>query len=506
MFTPSPQQATIFHAIEHGSGNIMIIAVAGSGKTTTLIEGMKRMKGSVVLAAYNKKIADEIQERVKGMDGVKASTFHSLGFSAWRRVAPKLGPVDEKKVANICATRKMDERFVPVVSELVSLAKQNGIGFLKPISDEGAWYDLVSHHDLEEKLPEDTAEVTFTIGELVHESQRVLEISIAQNATIIDFDDMIYAPLVGNARVTQYDWVLIDEAQDTNPARRALAKKMLKPGGRLIAVGDPYQAIYGFTGADSDALDLIDREFSTQRYPLTVSYRCAKNVVTVAQRYVDHIQAAETAVDGSTGMMTTAEFNKLTPKAGDAILCRNTKPLIKLAYSLIRRRISCYVEGRDIGRGLLALIGKWKVKSVDALADKLHGFLVTQTQKMLAKGEEMQAQALTDKIETLLFIINEVLPAEATVADLQREISQLFGDTPAGTTARAVVLSTIHKSKGREWNTVYWYGANRFQPSPFARQLWQQEQERNLMYVAATRAKSVLVEVAAPTKDEEETN
>jgi len=503
MFTPSVQQAAIFELIEHGFGNIMIIAVAGSGKTTTLVEGMKRMRGTVALAAYNKKIADEISEKVKAYPNVKASTFHSFGFSAWRRVAPKLGPVDEKKVAKLCDARKIDERFTPVVCRLVSLAKQHGVGFLKPLTDEGVWYEIVTHHDLEEDLPEPTAEMTFTVSELVYQAQAVLKASIEQNLTIIDFDDMIYAPLVGNARMTQYDWVLIDEAQDTNPARRALAKKMLKAGGRLIAVGDPHQAIYGFTGADNDSLELIEREFHTTRMPLTVSWRCAKSVVNVARRYVSHITAADTAPVGTATHITAAQFAKLTPTAGDAILCRNTKPLIELAYGLIRRRISCYVEGRDIGRGLLALVGKWKVKSVDALSDKLYDFLAVQTQKMLAKGEEMQAQSLTDKVETLLFIIDHVLTAEASVADLTAEINKLFSDTPAGQAPRAVVLSTIHKSKGREWNTVYWYGANRFQPSPFARQTWQQEQETNLMYVAATRAKTALIEVAAPTKEEE---
>lgn len=94
----------------------------------------------------------------------------------------------------------------------------------------------------------------------------------------IDFDDMVYLPLVFKLRLFPQDWVLIDEAQDTNPTRRALAARMLKPGGRVIAVGDPRQAIYGFTGADNDALEQIAAQFSCKRMPLTVSYRCPQAV------------------------------------------------------------------------------------------------------------------------------------------------------------------------------------------------------------------------------------
>lgn len=499
-FLPSPQQQAIFSFITSGQGNLIIEAVAGAGKTTTLIEAMKLMTGSVAFAAYNKKIADEIAERVAGQAGVRASTFHSFGFSAWRKVAPRIGAPNDKKVAQLCAKLAVPEQMVAPVCKLVSLAKQHAIGFLSPMADDTVWFNIVAHHDLEDELPEPTLDASYTVEDLVAMARRALEASVAANMTEIDFDDMLYAPLVGNARMTQYDWVLIDEAQDTNPARRALAKKMLRPGGRLIAVGDPHQAIYGFTGADADSLDLIAREFHAERLPLSVSFRCAQSVVAKARQFVSHIEPALDAPQGAYNVIEEPAFHKLTPVAGEAILCRNTKPLITLAYGLLRRRITCYVEGRDIGRGLLALVNRWKIRSVDALADKLEDYCITQTQKMMAKGEEMQAQSLSDRIEALLFIINEILPPGTPVSALVTEINNLFADSNGGP-AKGVVLSTIHKSKGREWSRVYWYGANKFQPSKFARQTWQQEQETNLMYVAATRAKLELIEVLAPTKE-----
>lgn len=184
--------------------------------------------------------------------------------------------------------------------------------------------------------------------------------------------------------------------------------------------------------------------------------------------------------------------------AEDAVLCRNTKPLVEIAYSLIRHSIACHVEGREIGAGLLKLCDKWRVRSADALRNRLETWLETQVTKLTAKGQEAAAGALTDRVETLYVLLDGC----ATVDDLRLKIQNLFQDTPDGQRPRNLTLSTIHKAKGREWNRVYWYGSERYQPSPWARRAWELTQEDNLCYVAATRAKQELVMVAAPPKQE----
>jgi superfamily I DNA/RNA helicase len=79
-------------------------------------------------------------------------------------------------------------------------------------------------------------------------------------------------------------------------------------------------------------------------------------------------------------------------------------------------------------------------------------------------------------------------------------INEIFANDVSG----ILVLSTIHKSKGREWNTVFWLDRAGTCPSKYARQAWQQEQEINLQYVAATRAKRSLVDLyAAPEGGQE---
>ena len=83
---------------------------------------------------------------------------------------------------------------------------------------------------------------------------------------------MIYMPIKENLGFEQFDWVFIDEAQDTNNVRRELACRLLKKDGRLVAVGDTYQAIYGFTGADSDSIEQIREEFNCNIFPFFMSY------------------------------------------------------------------------------------------------------------------------------------------------------------------------------------------------------------------------------------------
>lgn len=498
-FIASPQQDEFFTWVREGTGNATLEAVAGAGKTETLARAAKLMQGYVNIAAYNKKAGDELQQRLQRVGAgrnVRAATFHSFGFNAWRKVAPDV-KVDDRKVAKICQDSCPDTpQFHPFLIKTVSMAKQRAYGVLEQIGDVVAWRRMVEHFGLDEFLPDapDDLRRELLLDEAIQLAVAVLKASIDQDHRVIDYDDMIFAPLYHRARFWQCNWMLVDEAQDTNPARRALAKKMLLPGGRFVAVGDPHQAIYGFTGADNDALDILAREFNCRRLPLTVSYRCPRIVVERARHFVEHIEPHPDAPAGRWDSIHADEFSKLTPEPTDAILCRNTKPLVGLAYGYIRRGVACHVEGKDIGLGLLALVNKWKVTTCTALYDALFEFAKREVERALAAGNERKAEAVQDKVDTLHVMIG-ALPDDATITDLRQQIERMFQDTPDGQTPKNLTLSTIHKAKGREWDRVYWYGNNKYQPSGFARQPWQQAQETNLMYVAATRAKRELVEV-----------
>jgi superfamily I DNA/RNA helicase len=265
---------------------------------------------------------------------------------------------------------------------------------------------------------------------------------------------------------------------------------MLKRGGRLVAVGDRHQAIYGFTGADSNALDLIAKAVNAKSLPLTVTYRCPKSVVAYAQQYVNHIQAHESAPEGVVRNLSDETPIHTVAKPGDAILCRFNAPVVKLAYTFIAAGVPAKVEGREIGTGLKTLAKRWKIKTFNALLGKLETYQEREVAKYRAKEQESNAVAVEDKVNCLKLIIQRVMdknkpgnPIDALCA----EIDSIFSDDIG---AECVLLSTIHKSKGREWDTVYWLQTG---PSKWARKDWELEQEKNLCYVAATRAKNELV-------------
>lgn len=494
-FAPSLQQAAVLDWVNNGTGSAFVEAVAGAGKTTTLVEALSRTNGSVAFTAYNKKIAQEIEQRVGNLNlgnRVRVGTFHSFGLGAWRRVYPRV-QIDEKaKREQVERTLVIPKPLLALVPKLIGLAKQRGLGLFGAVEDRSQWFDIVDHFDLAHDLEEADG---VTIDVAVDLAIAGLKLHRELGDHLIDFDDMIYLPVVTGCKMWENDWVFVDEAQDTNPARRALARKMLRKGGRAVFVGDRHQAIYGFTGADADAIDQITHNFNCMTLPLTVTFRCPKAVVEAAHEVVQHIEAHETAPEGTVRDAAFADMVKSDLSPADAILCRNTKPLVETAYNLIRRGIACHVEGKDIGVGLLKLVNRWSVRTIDDLDHRLEAYAERETAKLVAKGRETQAEALQDRVDT----VRTLMDGCPDVDCLRQKIATMFldGDKEAKPT---LTLSTVHKAKGREWNRVFILGRGAYMPSKWARQPWQLEQENNLIYVAYTRAKSELVFVEPELK------
>lgn len=499
--TLSPQQEDALEFVRTGAGNAVLEAVAGSGKTSTLIEICDTIpaSSSVVFTAFNKKIAQEIKRRLGGdHPNVHAATFHSIGLSTWKRHEWR-SEVDGDAVYKLMDTADTPPQFRSFVIKAVSIAKQSCFGIKYPLDDYPSWRAMVDHHDMEEMLlgEDEISDIDLAsrLEDAIYWAIKILGNSIAQHDRFVDFDDMLFAPLYHHARFYKHDWVLVDEAQDTNPARRMMAAELLAENGRLIAVGDRHQAIYGFTGANADALDLISRIFSCRQLPLTVSWRCATSIVEEAQRYVSHIQAAPGAPAGTVRTLDEDEFSKLTPESEDVILCRNTRPLVSLCLRYLTKDVPACVEGRDIGRALTTLVRKWKrVKKISQLRVALGKHLGKEIKRLSKKGNAGgQIHSLQDKVDSLNAIM-ETLHDDDHIDVLTQKINPLFQDTE-GRHKQVLTLSTIHKAKGREWNRVYIYGRNMYMPSRFAKQEWELEQENNLQYVAITRAKRELIDV-----------
>lgn len=508
-FIASPQQAAVVDFIATGRGSAFVEAVAGAGKTTTLLEALVVTTGSVGFAAFNKKIADEIKLKIADRSNsqsdnydpryaamgnrVRVGTFHSFGLGAWRRVYPSVKvDADAKWLATVEALQ-VPRPLQGFVRRLLSLAKQNALGLHGSVDDVRRYYDIVDHHDMAYDLEDDSQ-----LPQGIELAIKALHFHRDHAAAMVDFDDMIYMPVVTPTRIWQNDFVFVDEAQDTNPVRRALARKMLRSNGRAVFVGDRHQAIYGFTGADNDAIDQIVRDFSCKSLPLTITYRCPKAVVRAAQTVVSHIEAHETAPEGE---VTTIEQDNLMANAAtllptDAILCRKTKPLVETAFSLIRTGVACHVEGRDIGTSLVKLIDKFKTaNTLDDLLARIDAHGERRAAMLVAKGKDSQAEALMDRVATIHCIAGQC----ETVEEVKQRIVSMFEDSDSQR-KQTLTLSTVHKSKGREWPRVFVLGKNAWMPGPWAKQQWEVEQEMNLIYVAYTRAQKQLVLVNVPVE------
>lgn len=476
--TWSEYQQNIFSFIENETGNAIIEAVAGSGKSTTIIEGMNRIPAgaSSIFLAFNKSIADELKGR-----GVNARTFHSLTYSPVLR-AMQLNSVDANKLRRVLDAEFSgnDRRlYGTFASKLVSIARQIGVGCLAPNTFD-TWMSIVSHHDLE--LENEDAD----LGRGIEVAQELLEAS--NNAPIVDFDDLLYFAVLHGISLPKFDFVFVDEAQDTNSIQRAILRKIMKPTSRIIAVGDPAQAIYGFRGADSNSLNLIADEFNCTQLPLTVTYRCPTSVVTYAQQWVKHIEAAPGAKEGEVQDLGTA-WNPTMFTAGDLVVCRTTKPLLSLGYRMLQAKIPVRILGREIGQGLVKLVQRMKAVDVDDMLTKLAQWEQRETEKAIAKQDDAKAERLSDQASAIRCIADGLNEDERTLDKLVSVINSLF-DAPGA----AVTLCTIHKAKGLEAPTVYWLARSKC-PSKWARQPWQKQQEANLCYVAATRAQDKLVTI-----------
>lgn len=486
----SPYHSAIFAWVDaHAAapGGLIVEAVAGSGKTTTIVEAAKRIPAQhrAVFLAFNKSIATELGARLPKT--VESKTLNSLGNSAvWKSLGKT--QLNDKKTLDLVEAwsrsagspelSRDEQRFV---AGLVAKAKSHALvpagGKYKGFdATQERWLELADRYDID--LGENFARMLLCADD-------VLRAGLEQKH-IIDFDDQMYFVVAMDLHCTQYDWIIVDEAQDVSHVQRMMLQKFLKRDGRIIAVGDTRQAIYGFRGADSDSMANLAKVFRADRLPLSITYRCAQTIVKQAQTVVKHIEAAPTAPVGVVKNLDSLDVAALTP--ADMLICRYTAPVIGVAYKMMGRHIACHVQGRDIGAGLVALIkrvgGKyWEQLSLDMFQSKLSDWRQRELDKAAKKDDEAKMDAISDKYESLQAVING-----SQLTDLRSiagEIENMF----SGTTG--VLLSTVHRAKGLESDRVYILDPGSM-PAKRAKQAWQLEQEYNLMYVAFTRARHEL--------------
>lgn len=175
------------------------------------------------------------------------------------------------------------------------------------------------------------------------------------------------------------------------------------------------------------------------------------------------------------------------PPSG-AILCRNTAPLVAFAYALLKRDVPCRILGRDIGASLISIVKKLRPINLDDFLDKLQKWSDREAERCFK--EDRSPERIYDQAECLRFFVDSLDEDSRTVDSLLAKIELMFTDQPEAT---RLTLSTVHKAKGLEFETVFILDFDRYMPSRYAQQDWQKVQERNIIYVAVTRAKRTLV-------------
>ena len=326
---PTEAQLKIYDFVENGTGNGIIDAVAGAGKTTTLMGCVSHIPNinDVIYCAFNTSIRKEIQKKFKDNNqNVKVSTIHALGFQMLR--ATKNFRLDDYKYNQIIKEPQFFDTLIPDIDKILGFHSHPTVAELRQLEERRDVLDWNEKNDLNEgqqyvgkiirrlldinqkyrcTLEEDDVKCYDAMirhfGIIPYYEQNMSTYSdevdayfrlhqklikegnsMAISHGIIDFTDQIYLPFIMNLTAQKkYGFVFVDECQDLSKAQVKVVEKYLREDGRLLAVGDPYQAIYGFAGADCNSFNRVTDAFNCVVLGLTDCFRCPQDVIRLAQ-------------------------------------------------------------------------------------------------------------------------------------------------------------------------------------------------------------------------------
>lgn len=490
-FTPSEYQEKIFDFVRHGNGNAVISALAGSGKTTTIVTCMKLIPKSqkCLFLAFNKGIVDTLSEKLKGNTNCYVRTMHSLGYLMVRRNLGNDVVIDEYKYRTFIKKNIAD--LSTIEDEHLTTSQVNEyVDSIIELTDLSRYNLAQSEREIENIALKYNVPVSYDEASVV---RNVLDWG-KTNYQTIDYTDMVWLPseLSLNPTGLQYDWIFFDEAQDASIAYIHLFMKCFKRGTRFIAVGDKKQSINGFAGSSPEAFDYLCEYPNTKIFDLPITYRCPVKVVELAKDYVKGIKARDNAPIGE--VKYDCHISDL--KDGDMVLARTKAPLLKLYTKLLKKGVECYIKGSGIGLNLIKMLENVEQTELAKELDKdgvfvrLYDNLFTERNKLmerygLTKDDATLSSKIMDKYDKInsLAILAEKFK---TKERLINNIKSIFSEENNG-----VMLSTIHKAKGLESNNVYILCRSSM-PSRLAQSTWEKQQEENLIYVAITRPKQTL--------------
>lgn len=461
--SPTDEQAHILSLATGSDENLLINALAGTGKTSTLEMIERAVKTKPILyLCFNKKIADDASKRMLSTTTVR--TFNSLGHRIWAQSYGNLS-LDAKKSATLLRSiidetpRKDQGPLWDSFWEVV-----HGVGMAKALGyvPDGKYPNakrLIAQGPFHARLEEAPDDLTADLIDAV----LTRSIAAAYKGNI-DYNDQVYMPALFGGTFPRFPLVKVDEVQDLNPVNHALLDRLVKH--RLIAVGDPFQSIYGFRGAVQSGMATLGARFSTTPTDLSVSFRCPQAVVEAARWRVPHFKWIKEG--GHVESLTAMDGRDFPDDC--VILCRNNAPLFRVGLSLLVNGHGVSVSGSEVGPKLIGLMKKLGPSDMGT-ASLLSAIADWEAEK-LDKGSTTAA----DLAECMRVFASHGSSLDTAIKYAEHLFAQ------KGT----IRLMTGHKAKGLEFDTVYHL-------DPWLCR--EDEQDQNLRYVITTRSMNNLFEI-----------
>ena len=539
-------------AVTHIGSPLLIQAGAGSGKTRVLIHrtiflitelGVSPAK--IILLTFTNKAAAEMKKRVGCVELAFAGTFHTFCARILRRFGTKIG-IDNNFL--IYDSGDQEALLKMVIKSLNLDSKSNRPGLFQHLISLMK-NDLISPEAFEMMVRDD-------FGEKLLKVYRAYDKGL-KDANALDFDDLLTKtvdllkkPDFYERFRSQYDYVLIDEYQDTNRAQFELTRLLAYNKDGLTVVGDAAQAIYSFRGADYRNLLMLENEFPTiTTITLPKNYRSTQKILDAAYGVVlnnrnhpvlrleaqldegEKLELSETVDEKEEAAYVVGVIKEATSRDEDlAVLYRTNAQSRAIEEALIRRKIPYRLVGgvrfydraeikdllagarvitnpkdlvswerieKNFGKRIKSKVEIWSDKESERLRtlpplDVLEEFSkeTNYFDKFNEKDEEDVGRL--ENIRELLAVAQEY----STLSEFLESVALIQSDELAerNDNGSKVTLMTIHSAKGLEFDRVVIVGLEEGL-LPHSRSLLDREdveEERRLMYVAMTRAKKKL--------------
>jgi len=478
-FTPSTQQINIKNWLyeNRGEGNNLVVqAVAGSGKSTTLAWLAQKQQDFKIVSFSRFSVAD-LRSKLPEESQKQVVTYNSLGYSGIRKAFPKVKLDEDKLDKHIKPYLTSNETYLAYpIKQLVNAIKNLAI---RDWNNDKTLLDIATEYDFN-LYDEKSYASRERIFQLV---PKIMESTLNDTDTV-DFTDQLAMPYFLNLPLPQYGIVMADEFQDTNIVQRHLIEKSLGRNSVLIGVGDKHQSIFGWRQANRHAMDDMVDVFNAETLPLSISYRCPQAIMGYVNEKFPYIQFSvpKTNREGSIQDVSLDDALQNVTQ-NDMVICRVNAELVSAAFALIRLGKPAYIQGRDIGKRLITVIKQMKAPDVPSLLLKLNKYQERMTERYTAIGKLNKINALNDEVSTIK-IFCEMADTTDGVMDI---INRLYADESVG----RITLSTVHRAKGLQANDVYILRPDLI-PHPKARGEEQKVEEQNVHYVAVTRTKNNL--------------